>query len=1755
MRVNPKKAVLTIPAALVRQFPHIFEESLYGYYSRRQRRIFILSQPQEEAMTSRLPERSRITRITSCIEELGIKRDGYSTMLTMPARLARKAGFETGDQTRFIIKQERCSIVNESKERTSSPVGIEGKRKVALKVSIAGFAAAVPLLFARLYPDLVCSSLPVGFAKALCYWVNDIGASHIALFAGLSGSLLYFSYLNSHRRPQWPTYFATMIGCSVLTELLQPYLRAEWIFFLFHRHRTFFFEWADVIMNLIGAILAAAIVEKDQIQSVFHKHRHLTAAPTGRESSSSPIEKDRILPATDGSFIEKLYDVRQCLEKEDGPRNGLRNLRLSVLLQRFIAGLSPHERQVLCFGISMEYFWYNDVIQRINNFLRMVKAGYPIPQIMRGNEVILNDEKVCIGICAGLSEDLLSLLTAAERFRRDAQFILVLNPQNLSVDYAAINPLLSIRRGLVYRDGVFFFVHWNDPVVIDGVGIFEPYAPWDVEKKLQATGVAQIGSEPIQNIANDKELSYAALSRDTQISLPHEISFRELPCPEASLPMDLADSLIAKMRQAGIQEIVCKPACGVQGRDVIFARGDNGVHAQMDEIYRLHQQEKMIIQERVFPPDLIVNGVMYDFNLRAFGCRTISGDFVVSDILVRYGTGAVNLSRGAQPMEVETVLDMLNILEPSRRGALVEDWERVVQRIALAVEYAARVKNKLLRKAVPDDSQQLLPDFLEVDIIPEISRDRHVPWVIEINGHNSAGMWDIDQLRPLAQRGRAYRPLIELIIHRAREYRQQRPVLPLAQASSSLKDTAKVSLKEKTEPRVFKGEFAQYTHMTEDRFLEMFLLPRFTGEEWSLRAKTFACFCLPHIVTAAKKDIFSCGTLANDAVGFITPYGFNVEILEISLPRPLAAQLYRKISSHVVVIAQIGGQFFLIDPAARQFEIVNLAEFIAIEEARIHATRKHNAAANDRALLETLQSPDIGLVVIPLDVVERNPAGLWPYHSSVEKLYPFAWKCPVRSSSSPVKMLQANAEYRQYTCPSDTTKLASIEEKMEITKLPAGLIVSEKLVLRTIQDAVKQARGRVKKIPSDQWLGVFLPAPLVRLTRGLKYIGIAPHEKFLDLGSGNGIVVLSVAYVCKAESVGIEGIGTLFKRSCVTSEILKERLPGEPNRAHFLQGNYFEEDWTRFDLIYYYSFGSSQAKLIAWKVYQELKPGGRFVVLGDRVRSSHYWISHFQDFRGFFAKKGGFSFQAFPGFSLWVFTRDSTKRIVSSPVQVRRQIAGALRGLVDANDPEIPTIAEFFSALDGTGRRTMLEVGVGHDYRWTIAALRVGFRVTTVQPRFYRGRDQEDLYLRYIEGNKVEHARHRVPLQNLTCRWARVQDVDFGRRRFSLVVLKYVFDSPDMKIEDREKIVQKVVDVLGNGGVVVFRVVNRSGFEWFEFAEGLVDEILAMMRTYAHVQGREASIEPNLQRIFSKMNEGSGIRCVKIMPRRKILPPQSASSALEKEIPALLKDVRRCIARGGCQSNYLLRRIRHAIAMNQASSEDFAARFIEMARQAYRTKETITLKQRIGNYRRGETIPVIEVYAAFAYALTHIKVRDVSLWEEFCTTLALYGINMRLVFKYKEMFFKAVPSSSYAFSKSGFNKLSGKFRIKNPNGIHVRPSQTIEGIVSQIETYGVLVYLYSPHAQEGTVADKGANILTLALKYNRAATLTVAGACSRRILHDYFELAMRLFRDYTGLLQVLSEEEWNEYYERRYLRRIRELGKMKEEEGGGHGRT
>ncbi len=134
--------------------------------------------------------------------------------------------------------------------------------------------------------------------------------------------------------------------------------------------------------------------------------------------------------------------------------------------------------------------------------------------------------------------------------------------------------------------------------------------------------------------------------------------------------------------------------------------------------------------------------------------------------------------------------------------------------------------------------------------------------------------------------------------------------------------------------------------------------------------------------------------------------------------------------------------------------------------------------------------------------------------------------------------------------------------------------------------------------------GPYVPTPQVVVDQMLRFGGVNASDFVMDLGSGDGVIVITAARQLKASGVGLEIDPELVERANNTAKKF-----GVGDRVRFQAQDVFKADLSKATVVTLYLLPGMMMNL-RQKIYDELRPGARVVShdyhFGDWVADDRY---------------------------------------------------------------------------------------------------------------------------------------------------------------------------------------------------------------------------------------------------------------------------------------------------------------------------------------------------------------------------------------------------------------------------------------------------------------------------------------------------------------------------------------------------------------------
>lgn len=193
---------------------------------------------------------------------------------------------------------------------------------------------------------------------------------------------------------------------------------------------------------------------------------------------------------------------------------------------------------------------------------------------------------------------------------------------------------------------------------------------------------------------------------------------------------------------------------------------------------------------------------------------------------------------------------------------------------------------------------------------------------------------------------------------------------------------------------------------------------------------------------------------------------------------------------------------------------------------------------------------------------------------------------------------QETARAATETAAADAATTAELLDRIQrecLRAYPEDLLADMASGARDIpQEVEADPKAQMQFLDKEEPLekGLFYPSLLEDLLPALEAY-VTPGIRFLDLGSGDGRAVF-LAAALGADATGIEYDERMVAISRNALEALADAVDRE--RAHILQGDFFETSWAAYDLIYYFDLSSFEQERVRAKLAREVDPEARLII-------------------------------------------------------------------------------------------------------------------------------------------------------------------------------------------------------------------------------------------------------------------------------------------------------------------------------------------------------------------------------------------------------------------------------------------------------------------------------------------------------------------------------------------------------------------------------
>lgn len=407
---------------------------------------------------------------------------------------------------------------------------------------------------------------------------------------------------------------------------------------------------------------------------------------------------------------------------------------------------------------------------------------YGFPEVKEAKDTEVYDAEKPTIFMAGLGEDALSLAREIDK-QGGANVIIPLTYQATSGDEESEDPIWNIRKGIVYKNGELFFVKFDQIITPE-------YKDENDVYKITKTRPVRSGNRFVEQVLDSKIYTGNALSlfkvrstwrekderfkgRDiikTAFRRIRVLKNEELPDGEWEKKRFIYNALTEVATRSKNKKIAIKPDKTSGGFGVMLLSMedlvDNNTKIIRKILQYMDQGHDMVIEPFIEPYPIEIGRERVDWNLRVLVTKNSDGMWTIEPgIIVRYGkiSSVLNISKDAKV----TPLDALREQLPNYENLILAIAERAFE-ATRAVEAYTLLSLVKGGEKIPDEPMQ--NDRYGWDMIVTTDDDGNFePVIIEGNGIQSGGQWDLDNVLPPERQGEGCRNIAALMIKKAKD--------------------------------------------------------------------------------------------------------------------------------------------------------------------------------------------------------------------------------------------------------------------------------------------------------------------------------------------------------------------------------------------------------------------------------------------------------------------------------------------------------------------------------------------------------------------------------------------------------------------------------------------------------------------------------------------------------------------------------------------------------------------------------------------------------------------------------------------------------------------------------------------------------------------------------------------------------------------------------------------------------------------------
>jgi hypothetical protein len=424
--------------------------------------------------------------------------------------------------------------------------------------------------------------------------------------------------------------------------------------------------------------------------------------------------------------------------------------------RRFICEHAPRVPETAHFelGIDHRRSDYRGLHERLEGLYESIKRTGRLPKIDHNIELPADRVNVAVIYGGGWNVSAYSILRTADEVPQINAFVAFDHPGPDLYGRIGDRTVRLATAGLIRRnsDEDYLLAAFRKPVAVHFACPHQWTGP-----PAHELGLPILRSQLTLDIVDDKAATNQAMAWYAQTQGADLPLIREWAITRPEIPVDL-DLIASKAREGldhfrklGIDRIVIKPCERGEEQGMKFFDLRTNYSAAIEHAVLLLLESNIVIQERIIPPG------DEDFTWRVFVALGQNGEPEPTGRFARVGHGR----------DMTFVADNEILAKCGITGAqgdtLLHRLDRVAKDAFRAIAAFAVWRNPEFPWHPLGEGSYAVPYFLGVDLIGDAM-------LIEVNGHEVAGMWTDDRLYP-ETRGRTFRPVLQSALRAGKAYK------------------------------------------------------------------------------------------------------------------------------------------------------------------------------------------------------------------------------------------------------------------------------------------------------------------------------------------------------------------------------------------------------------------------------------------------------------------------------------------------------------------------------------------------------------------------------------------------------------------------------------------------------------------------------------------------------------------------------------------------------------------------------------------------------------------------------------------------------------------------------------------------------------------------------------------------------------------------------------------------------------------------